>query len=99
MQMWQGEPSPGADVAGEAQSRCRCGAGVSSEARLRSRRLLLLLLYPAKEELRDVSLRRMAQSRGRCGWGEPGLGAYAAWVIPVPVHAAWVIRAVETWQR
>jgi hypothetical protein len=79
VQMWLGEPSPGADV-----------AGISSEARLRSRRLLLLL-YPAKEELRDVSLRRMAKSRGRCGGDEPGLGAYAAWVISLPVHAAWVI--------
>ena len=30
VQMWQWEPSPGADVAGGARSRCRCGSGEPS---------------------------------------------------------------------
>jgi hypothetical protein len=38
VQMWRGEPSPGADVAGRAQSRRRCGRGWHAGHRLGRRR-------------------------------------------------------------
>jgi hypothetical protein len=61
-QLWWGEPSTGADVAGRARSRCRCGNG-EAQSRCRCGR-------GEPSPGADVGNGR-AQSRCRCGRGGP----------------------------